>query len=107
MNRDPGQYRKRISFKKRSSGQDEYGDPIDTWIIYKSAWASKKPILGNEYFAALTTDTKVEVKFNCRYMAGITDEMRIYHGDEIYEILSAIDVDSMHQELLCYCKLVK
>lgn len=107
MNINPGNFTKRIEFKKRVQGQDDYGEPIDTWEAFKSAWASKKPILGNEYFTALTTDSKVEVKFNCRYMAGITNEMRIYHGSEAYEILSAIDVESRNVELLCYCKMVK
>ncbi len=107
MNRNPGEYRKRISFKKRSSGQDSYGEPVDTWTTFKSAWASKKPILGNEYFAGLTTDSKVEVKFNCRYTPGVTNEMRIQHGNEVYEILSVIDVESLHKELLCYCRMVK
>lgn len=101
-------YRHKIDFLKRSVGQDDYGEPIDTWVAYKSGiWASKEPILGNEYLASLTTDTKVEVKFNCRYISGITNEMRIRHGDEVYEILSAINVKSLNRELLCYCKLVR
>lgn len=104
---NPGNYRHKIQFLKHATGYDDYGEPIDSWEVFKSAWASKEPILGNEYFAALTTDTKVEVKFNCRYIPGITNEMRIKHCNEIYEILSAIDVKSMHKELLCYCKLVK
>lgn len=105
---NPGKYDKKVDFLRHSVGQDDYGDPIDEWVTFKAnKWASKDPLLGNEYFASLTNDTKVEVKFNTRYMAGITNEMRIKHGNEIYEILSAIDVKSQHKEILCYCKLVK
>lgn len=104
---NPGKYKKKISFLVREPGQDDYGDPIDQWNVFKTAWASKDPILGNELYTALTTDSKVEIKFNCRYITGITNEMRIQHGTEVYEILSAIDVKSLHVELLCYCKLVK
>ena len=96
----------KIQFLKHVTGQDEYGDPLDTWEDFKTAWASKEPILGNEFFAALTTDNKVEVKFNCRYISDVTNAMRIQHGAEVYEILSAIDVKSLHRELLCYCRLV-
>ncbi len=98
--------RQKISFLQHAPGHDDYGEPIDTWTVFKSVWASKEPILGNEYFTALTTNNKVEVKINCRYTPGITNQMRIKHGTEIYEILSVIDVKSMHRELLCYCKLV-
>jgi len=104
---NPGSYRFKIDFLQPPTGKDDYGEPLDTWTVFKSAKASKEPILGNEFFTALTTDTKVEVKFNTRYIKGITDEMRIKHGTEVYEILSAIDVKSAHKELLCYCKLVK
>lgn len=101
-------YRHKIDFLQRAVGQDDYGEPIDTWTSFKAGvWASKEPILGNEYLTSLTTDTKVEVKFNCRYIAGITNDMRIQHGAEVYEILSAINVKSLNRELLCYCKLVR
>ena len=101
-------YRHKIDFLKRDTGYDEYGEPADVWNIYKSGiWASKEPLLGNEYFNALTTDTKVEVKFNMRYVDGIANEMRIRHGEEIYEILSAVNVKGLNRELLCYCRLVK
>lgn len=101
-------YRHKIDFLQRSTGQDDYGEPVDSWETYKSGiWAAKDPILGNEYFVSLTTDTKVEVKFNMRYVDGITNDMRIQHGQEVYEILSAINVKSLNRELLCYCKLVK
>ena len=73
----------------------------------EGVWASKDPLLGNEYFTALTTDSKVEVKFNMHFIKGVTNEMRIRHGEEVYEILSSVNVQSLNRELLCYCKLVK
>lgn len=100
--------RNKIDFLQHVIGRDSYGESTDTWEIFKSGtWSSKKPLLGNEFFTALTTDSKAEVKFNARYFSGVTNEMRIQHGSEIYEILSAIDVNSLHRELLCYCRLVK
>lgn len=106
MTINPGKYNKKINFLKHVSGQDDYGEPINTWEIFKSVWASKDPLLGNEYFSSFTNNTKVEVKFNTRYIDGIMNEMRIQHGTEIYEILSAIDVKSANVELLCYCRKV-
>ena len=104
---NPGKYRHKIHFLKRETGTDDYGEPIDNWNVFKSGiWASKDPLPGNEYFNALTTNTKVEVKFNMRYVPDITNDMRIRHGDEIYEILSAVNVKGLNRELLCYCRLV-
>ncbi len=104
---NPGKYRHKITFLKNYGGKDGYGEVIDDWKEFTTAWASKDPLLGNEFFTALTTDSKAEVKFNSRYISGITNDMRIKHGEEVYEILSAINVKSLNRELLCYCKLVK
>lgn len=101
-------YRHKIDFISRVGGKDEYGEPLGTWEVFKDGvWASKDPLLGNEYFTSLTADTKVEVKFNMRFIEGITNDMRIKHGSEVYEILSAVNVKSLNRELLCYCRLVK
>ena len=101
-------YRHKIDFLHLVKKRDEYGEYIEDWDNFKGGiWASKDPLLGNEYFTALTLDSKVEVKFNMRFVPGITNEMRIKHGTDIYEILSSINVKSLNRELLCYCKLVK
>ncbi len=101
-------YRYKIDFLKRVQGYDEFGEPVDEWQTHISGiWASYEPLLGNEYFTALTNDTKVEVKFNMRYVPGITNDMRIKHGNDIYEIISAVNVKGLNRELLCYCRLVK
>jgi SPP1 family predicted phage head-tail adaptor len=87
--------------------ENDYGEKTGDWTVFKTVWASKEPLIGNQFFAALTTDTKVEVKFNTRYTSGITSEMRIKHGEEIYEITSPpIDVNARKKELICYCKKV-
>lgn len=101
-------YRHRIDFLKLVKKRNGYGEYVSEWEPVKEGiWASMDPLLGNEYFTALTTDTKVEVKFNMRYVDGITNDMRIRHGNDIYEILSAVNVKGLNRELLCYCRLVK
>lgn len=111
---NPGKYRHKIKFLQQKLGEDgkphkdAYGESIDEWEEYTTAWAAVDPLLGKEFFSALTTDNKVEIKFNSRYIPGITNAMRIQHGTEVYEIIGPpIDVKSLHRELLCYCRLVK
>lgn len=105
---NPGRMNARINFLKQTEGKDKYGDPSDKWIVANGGiWASKEPILGNEFFAAFTTGNKVDVKFRSRFIPGITSDMRIMDGDETYEIIGPpINVKSLNKELLCYCRLV-
>ena len=102
-------YRHKIDIYKQVPKQDDYGENIDSWDIYlKGIWASKDPLLGNEYFNALTANNKVEIKFNMRYIHGVTSDMRIKDGNSFYEIIrDPINVKGLNRELLCYCKLVK
>lgn len=101
-----GEMRNRITIKQRSSTQNAYGENTYTWTDFKTVWASKEPLLGNEFFRAEETQSKVEIKFRTHYIPGVLNEMRIHHGTEIYDILSAINVKSMNRELLMYCRKV-
>lgn len=102
-----GEYNKKIKFLKLEKVKNEYREYEENWTVYKTIWAKRTPLLGNQLFTAMTTDTKIEVKFNSRYTSGIDSNMRIQCGSDIYEILSVIDVDDKQVELLCYCRLVK
>ena len=42
----------RIELQRRVQGQDETGQPIDTWQTYAAAFAKLEPLVGREYFAA-------------------------------------------------------
>jgi len=98
----------KITFLKLNDSQNSYGESTGVWEPLKSdIWASKEPLLGKEFYTAVQTQSKVEVKFRTYYFDGVTNEMRIQHGSEIYDILSAINVKSLNRELLLYCKKVK
>ena len=102
--------RNKITILALQPGYDPEGEPINDWQPVDGLtdlWASKEPLLGNEFFAAEQTQSKVEVKFRTRYISGITNEMRVQDEEGIYEILSVINVKNLNRELLMYCKKVK
>lgn len=103
---NPGSFRHDIVFLYQTDEKDGYRARLDEWFEYKKVKASKEPLIGKELYAALTEDTKIEVKFRMRYFPGVTAAMRIRHGGETYRIISAVDVDAAHKELVCYCRLV-
>lgn len=99
--------RAKITFLVPPTGTDSYGAPSGAWTTFAaSVWASKEPILGNEYFSAQAVQSDVKVKFRCDWFSGVLDTMRIQHGSELYQILDAINVKNYNRELLCYCKKV-
>lgn len=99
--------RSKVTFLSPPTGVNDYGEPNTTWSTFKSGiWASKEPLLGNEFISAQAVNSDVQVKFRCHWFGGVLNTMRIQHGTEIYEILSAINVKTLNRELLCYCKRV-
>lgn len=99
--------RNKINILKRKSESNSFGEPIDVWENeFSDIWASKEPLLGKEYFSAEMVQSKVEVKFRTYFFKGVTNEMRIECDNEVYEIISSINVKSLNRELLMYCKKV-
>ncbi|HZG83835.1 phage head closure protein [Paenibacillus sp.] len=104
-----GRLRHKIVIKSPPTTRNSYGEqpaPDAEWTVFATVWASKEPLLGREYFAAEAAQSRVEVKFRIRYRDGINNTMRIVHGDDEYEILSAIDVQGLKREMLVYVKRV-
>ena len=102
--------RTKITILALQSGYDPEGEPINDWQPVEGLtgiWASKEPLLGNEFFAAEQTQSKVEAKFRTYFTPGVENEMRVQDGEGVYEILSAINVKNLNRELLMYCKKVK
>jgi SPP1 family predicted phage head-tail adaptor len=86
---------------------DADGETVKTWTVFATAYASKEPILGNVFFQAEATQSRVEVKFRTYFLPGVTNDMRIADGAETYEVLSAINVKGLDRELLMYCRKVQ
>ncbi|NRF91534.1 phage head closure protein [Paenibacillus frigoriresistens] len=103
---EAGKLRHTITIKSLKPTRNSYGESTQEWVDFLTIRASKEPLIGNEYFNAAAVQSLVEIKFRARYRSGITNAMRIHHGTEVYEILSAINVQSLNRELLIYCKLV-
>ena len=69
-------------------------------------FASVEPLLGNEYFAAERSDSRVEIKFRCWYFPTLNSEMRLTFNSKDYEILSTVNVKNLNREWLIYARKV-
>src|SRR4051812_33101898 len=94
-----GAYRFKITFQIPSTvrAADGQQNPDDSWTDYATRWANVEPLQpGREYVWANQIAADCNVKITCRYLAGITAEMRIVHGDHIYQLAGPpIDQDNM------------
>ncbi|WP_040210851.1 phage head closure protein [Clostridium polynesiense] len=85
-----GDLNQRITLQKYSIGISENGYETESWIDYKTVWASVSDLSGREFYQVAAVQAEKTVKFLIRFVAGIDCSMRIQFGDRLYNIV-AID----------------
>ena len=98
--------RHRITFQERATGQDEFGQPIDTWQDICTVWAAVEPLSGREFWAAQQVQAEVTTRIRIRYRQGIRPEMRVLYDGRTYDIQTVIDPEERHVELQLMCREV-
>lgn len=101
-----GDLDQRITIEERIQGQDEYGQPVDSWEPVGTFWAAVQPLQGREYIAAMAAVSEVTARIRMRYRPGVDSSMRVKHGADTYGIESVIHVKSGRQELQLMCTRV-
>ena len=97
---NPGDLNKRIVFQK-SIGGAVVSTLDGEWEDVFSTWASVKPIIGREYYAAETINSNLTHKITIRYRPGINSKMRIKFKERLFNIVGPpINVDEGNKELV-------
>ncbi len=102
-----GLLRHLVTLEQRTDARDAYGEPLDAWTPYATVRAEIQPLNGREYFAAAAEASEVTTRIRIRYVTGLTTALRVrFHGlagEKIYNIVSIIDPDERHRELVLMC----
>ena len=86
-----GRLRHIISVEKITESRNDFGEAIKTWSDYLTdVRAAIEPINGREYFAQDSRHAEVSTRIRLRYVAGITNKMRVKFGTRYYNIVSVI-----------------
>ena len=89
----------RIRIERPVKTRNSLGEQLVTWEEFATVWAAVEPLSGRELTSLRAELADVTARIRIRYRPGVRPEMRIVHGAAIYNIASAIDVGSRHQEL--------
>lgn len=86
-----GPLRHRVTFEKRKTGRDEFGQPLEGWDVVATLWASVEPISGRELMSAQQVQAEVTHRIRCRYRAGLEASQRIVYDGRPFDIQSVIN----------------
>ena len=68
------------------------GEDIRTWSTWASPWAWRIDETGREFFAAEGKRAEAKAVFRIRWRAGVTRQMRVVDGGEVWDIASIVQV---------------
>ena len=88
---------------------NEYGEPRNTWTtVISGLWMEISPILGRDMIQAVSMGVAIDAKIRGRWTDGVAPDMRIKDDrGRVWDIISAVDVEDRHTELLCYVRQVR
>lgn len=92
---NPGELRHRITFQKFTTTVNENGFEEESWIDFKTVWASVSNLHGREYFEAAAVQKENTVKFTVRYIKDLDTSMKILFRNKEYNI---IQIDNIKYE---------
>ena len=99
-----GALRRVVQIQRLAYAQDANGEPMESWLTWKSVYAHVSPMRGQTYLQGQSQEASVDTRIRIRYQDGIDQQtMRIQHGRDIYDIKSVMVVDERREtiELMC------
>lgn len=98
---DAGKLDSRLTLRRRSTGRDAAGQPLNTWLTVASVWANIKYLTGTAAIKADRTTGMASVSIRIRWRADVSTGMHAAYGATVYEIKSALPQGKEWLDLVC------
>lgn len=83
---------RRITIESPAEINNAIGEPVATWAPFAVVWAALRPVRGRERIAADQVAAEVDVLITIRWLAGVTEKMRVNHDGRLYDIQHVAEV---------------
>ena len=108
---EAGKLNRRVTVKQLASGQDEIGQPVQTWenLIPTGdggVWAHVRHLSGVETIKADADTSSVKASIRIRRRTDIDAGMRVYLGAVVYEIKAVLPDEEARDRLDLACEVV-
>lgn len=101
-----GQLNTRIAIERRTSAQDEWGQPIpDAWAPVAMLWGNVRHMGGAEAIRADAVTSSVRASIRIRWRTGIDAGMRVKVGAAVYEIKAVLPEMARREHVDLVCEL--
>lgn len=88
-----GRRDRHVTIEKKTIAQDEFGQEIETWAAWRTAWMGKRDIVGIERIRANQTLSEETVIWDSEWVEGLNAwEYRLNYNARIYNITGLAEV---------------
>ncbi len=81
-----GELRQRIVIQTLSTAPDDQGGSTETWTTFATVWAKIEPVSSRERYYSEQIQYQRSHKITMRYLAGVTNTMRISFDSRTFQI---------------------
>lgn len=104
-----GTLRHRLTFQRKSTDQDDVGEPINVWIDAFKCWGEVEPVSGRELLAAQAVQVEVTHTISVRYRAELQNPndvaaMRVLFGSRVFDINASMNQDERNRVVMLQAK---
>jgi SPP1 family predicted phage head-tail adaptor len=99
-----GQLRHRLTLQQLAAGQDEIGQPVQTWTDVATDWGDVRFLKGIEAVKAGAPVSVADCSIRVRFRAGVTAGMRYVEGSTVYDIQTVLPDTTGKRYLDLACK---
>lgn len=99
---DAGSLRERVTVQQASESRNAIGETVLSWSTFAERWASVEGVSARESLSYGQQQISVSHRVRIRYLAGLTQSMRIQWRGRTLEIISLLEHGNRSEhELLC------
>ena len=82
-----GKMDRRITIQVLTQGVgSDYGEPTQNWNDWLTCWANVYYGGGREFEAARQLNAEISIQFQIRYVAGLSNTMRILYEEKYFDV---------------------
>lgn len=101
---NPGKRRHIVTIQKATGTADSYGAETLVWSTHAKQWAEIWTTKTSEYVIGDKLTASSLLIFRMKYIAGVTEAMRILKGSAVYEILGIRNIEERNIMLELTCR---
>lgn len=99
---DIGKLRERVTVQQASESRNALGETVLSWSTFATVWASVDGVSAREALTAGQNEVSITHKVQMRFLAGMTQRMRLLWRGRILEIVSLLEHENRSRhELIC------